>query len=152
MTSSIETAERLEREAQQDEVLKAGAVKFVYNVFFLGPEGFGEHLQVETRDKDALVAGRSAVVVWLQRIQAKPQPRDRPYSGAKKPWGGSPSQPADPMTAAAQQVMQASVVRDCPAGHGSMKLIRNLRGSPGRDGTPWPDFYACQACREKQNA
>lgn len=54
-------------------------LEFSYDIFFLGPESYGEHIQVKATDIEALSAGRKKMIEWLQKIGATTLPRDVLY-------------------------------------------------------------------------
>lgn len=118
--------------------------KFVWNVFFKGPEGFKEHIQATAEDGEALAGARAAVLGTLKTIGASPEadgPRgQRGYSN--RPASGGPA--PDPMVAAAAATGVAKVcaVHNVamvykPAGFSQTK--KDASGNP----KPYSASYRC---------
>lgn len=112
--------------------------KVSWDIFWCGPDGFGEHLQVVADDSQPIIRGRTQLIEWLKSIGAKPQPRDIPYPGKT-----SPKAPADPMYAAAQQVLGAAVGKNCQIHNVAMRRIPG--GVSQKTGKPYNAFWVCDA-------
>lgn len=116
-----------------------------YDLFFKGPEGYGEHLQVISPDSRRIIDGRPKLLDWLKQIGATPLPRDIAFPG-KAPF--APGAPAkDPMMQAAQAVLGASIGRTCSIHNVAMKRVAGTQetGKLSKNGKSYPSFWVCEA-------
>ena len=122
----------------------ADKANFSYDLFFRGPEGFGEHFQITSETAEDLLKGRTPLINALAIMDAKPLPRDMENQGRSYPprtQGSAPSSP--PPT--------PGTVPICPVDSAPMQLRQP------RDGQTWPAFWSCSnyrstGCKGKRNA
>ena len=123
----------------------ATGANFSYDLFFRGPEGFGEHFQVVAETADDLLKGRTPLINALQIMDAKPLPRDMDNQGRSYPKGSGASAQSGPSPA-------PGTVPVCPLDGAPMQLRQP------KDGQTWPAFWSCSnynrgaCCKGKRNA
>lgn len=113
--------------------------RFSWDVFYQGPDGFGEHIQAVATRVDLITNGRAMVLDWLKTIGAGPQARDR--GPIVRPTAPAP----EPMVAAAQQVFPGAtpVGRVCPKHNMAMNFVPP--GFSQRLNKTYPGFWVCDA-------
>jgi hypothetical protein len=133
----------------------ADKANFSYDLFFRGPEGFGEHFQITSESAEDLLKGRSPLINALAIMDAKPLPRDMENQGRSYPARGGPPRPAG--AGSPSQKPQPGVTPVCPVDGGHMTMKTGVKGpntqAPGDPYAFWGcDNYATTGCRGKVNA
>lgn len=125
--------------AADNEITQESARRVSWDLFYRGADGFGEHFQVTADDSAPIIKGRAQLLEWLKSIGAKPLPRDIDFPSKAPPVRAA----ADPMLAAAQQVLGAKVSRTCPIHNVEMKHVP--AGFSTRTNKQYNAFWACEA-------
>lgn len=121
------------------------AVEYSYDVFFSGPEGFGEHIQIKSEDVSAFLKGRGGLLDALKTLGATPRWQDekRPVrngdmeKAAKEVFGDGVTQDLGTKNCP----VDGTVMTSYPAGFSRTKTDKN--GKPKRFG---PRFV-CPKCQ-----
>lgn len=118
---------------------------FTHDVFFVGKEGFEEHIQITSEDVVSLIKDRESLLTGLVEAGATVRQStgkfNKPAQGVATP---------EPMAAAAAKVFGTQIAVECPNGCGEMKYVP--AGVSRASGKPYPSFYSCKQCGTKQNA
>lgn len=126
------------------------------DIFFLGSEGYGEHIQYNAPDVVSLFEDRAKILETLKAggAEVRPMDKEKPaYTGPKT--FNKPFTPkvADPMAQAAADsglISGAQVTPVCPNCGGNMRLVKG--GISQRTGKKFNSFWVCDADGEKAQA
>lgn len=126
--------------------LEPQTAKFKWDLFFYGPEGYDEHIGIQSDSAADMTASRDGVIKALNDIKAKPKggpngPRAATATPATPPFAGAPS----------------GVQKVCPV-HGQPMRPNVANATPGvtvltsKAGKAYTAFWVCTAdqnCKER---
>jgi len=128
-------------------VPKKADANITYDLFFSGPEGFGEHIQVASDDVDSLIEGRAALLAAITAMGATPRWQDE-----KRKFGGeAPKTEMEAAAATAFGATQDIGTKNCPVDGTVMKaypggISRNKKDKHGNPARYGPRFV-CGTCQ-----